>query len=462
MKIALLIAGYLRSFENNIENLKKYIIDNNEVDIYIHITKNKETKYLNHDIDLNKIINLLKPKYVMISDDIDFKKGKKINGIMNQNYKFFWLNEERKRLEKLEQKSYDIIFKIRPDVYLNSSINFNQIDVKQINIPFESKIDLSKLKNNKDPYVCDILALGSPELMNKYFNFYLELEVLIEQYGIVNETLLYYYLQINNIEYNLLNIDYIVILSLCNTIAITGDSGSGKTTITKILNHIFDKSFILECDRYHKWERDNINWNDYTHLNPEANYITKMQNDVFDLKIGNNIYQTDYNHETGKFTDKELIESNETVIVCGLHSLYMPDNILNLKIYMDTDDNLRIPWKIKRDILKRGYTIEKIYTQIVDRHHDFNKYIKIQREKADIIICLYTDEKFNIDSFDINHEPNIFLKIGIKSIYDLSKFADKLTIEKIEVVDNFFYLYFKNISEYEEIVKTIVLNLKQY
>ena len=462
MKIALLIAGYLRSFENNIESLNKYIIENNDVDIYIHITKNKETKYLNHDIDLNKIITLLNPKYVMISVDIDFKKGQKINDIMNQNYKFFWLNEERQRLEKLEHKSYDIIFKIRPDIYLNSSINFNKIDTKQVNIPFESKIDLSKLKNNKDPYICDILAFGSPKVMNDYFNFYLELEALIEKYGTVNETILYHYLKINNIEYNLLSIDYIVILSLFNTIAITGDSGSGKTTVTKIVSNIFDKSFILECDRYHKWERDNINWNDYTHLNPDANFITKMQNDVFDLKIGNNVYQIDYNHETGKFTDKELIESKENIIVCGLHSLYIGDNILNLKIYMDTDDNLRIPWKIKRDILKRGYAIEKIYKQIMDRCHDFNKYVKIQREKADIIICLYTDEQFNIDRFDINHEPNIFLKIGIKSIYNLSNFTDKLTIEKIEVIDNLFYLHFKNIIEYEEIVKIIVLNLKQY
>ena len=460
MKIALLIAGYLRSFENNIENIKKYIIEHNEVDIFIHITKNKETKYLNHDIDLNNIINLLNPKYVMISDDIDFKKGKKINDIMNQNYKFFRLNEERTRFEKLENKSYDIIFKIRPDVYLNSSINFNQIDFNKVNIPFESKMDLSKLKHYEDPYICDMLAFGSPELMNKYFNFYLYLEVLIEQYGTVNETLLYHYLNINNIKYNLLSIDYIVILSLCNTIAITGDSGSGKTTITKLLKNIFDDSFILECDRYHKWERDNINWNAYTHLNPDANFITKMQNDVFDLKIGNNVYQIDYNHETGKFTDKELIESKENIIVCGLHSLYMPDNILNLKIYMDTDDKLRIPWKIKRDILKRGYTIEKIYKQIIDRKNDFDKYIKIQCEKADIIICLYTDEKFNIDSFDITHEPNIFFKIGIKSIYDLSNFTDKLTIEKIEAADKFFYLYFKNIIDYEEIIKIIVLNLK--
>ena len=74
MKIGLLISGYLRSFEHNIENIKKYIIENNNVDIYIYITKNKETKYMNLDIDINKIINILNPKYIIISDNTDFKK----------------------------------------------------------------------------------------------------------------------------------------------------------------------------------------------------------------------------------------------------------------------------------------------------------------------------------------------------------------------------------------------------
>ena len=296
--------------------------------------------------------------------------------------------------------------------------------------------------------------------MNHYFNFYLELEVLIDKYGTVNETLLYHYLNENNILYNLFNIDYLVILSLFNTIAITGDSGSGKTTITQILKKIFNNSFILECDRYHKWERNNKNWENYTHLNPEANFITKMENDVFDLKIGNNIYQIDYDHKTGKFTDKELIESKENIIVCGLHSLYLPDNIINIKIYMDTDENLRIHWKIKRDIIKRGYTIEKIYEQINNRKYDFDKYIKIQREKADIIINFYTDNIFDINNFDINFEPNIYLKIGVKSNYNIENFTHELTIEKVQIIDGFFFLYFKDKNDYEEIIKKIVLNLK--
>jgi uridine kinase len=463
MKIALLISGYLRSFEYNIEKIKKYIIENNEVDIYIYITKNKETKYMNVDIDINKIIGILNPKYIIISDNIDFKKGNKINDIMNQNLKFYLLNEERKRMEKIEKIAYDLVCKLRPDIHFNEPIDFYKFDMNNaVNIPIDSKIDISKLRTTDDKYVCDIFAFGSPISMNKYFNFYLQLDSLIKDYGIVNETLLYNYLNNNNITYNLIDINYLVILSLFNTIAITGDSGSGKTTITQILKNIFNNSFILECDRYHKWERDDINWKNYTHLNPEANFITKMQNDVFDLKIGNNIYQIDYDHKTGKFTDKELIESKENIIVCGLHSLYLQDNIINIKIYMDTDDNLRIPWKIKRDITKRGYSIEKIYQQIVNRKEDFDKYIKIQREKADIIICFYTDYTFDINTFDINFESKVYFKIGIKTIYTIEKITCKLKliVEKNQVEDGFFYLYFKDIKDYEEILKTIILNLK--
>jgi uridine kinase len=459
MKIALLISGHLRSFEYNIQCLKKNIIGNNDVDIYIYISNNKETKYLNFNMNIDKIINLLNPKYVIISDNIDFKKGNK-NDIFNQNYKFYLLNEERKRIEKNENIVYDVVFKIRPDVYLNEHIDFNKFYMNKINIPLDSKIDISKLKNIEDKYICDIMAFGSPILMNNYFNYYLKLDCLVEKFGTINETLLYHYLNENNILYNLFNIDYLVILSLFNTIAITGDSGSGKSTITQILKKIFNNSFILECDRYHKWERNNKNWEKYTHLNPEANFITKMENDVFDLKIGNNIYQIDYDHKTGKFTDKELIESKENIIVCGLHSLYLPDNIINIKIYMDTDDNLRIPWKIKRDIVKRGYTVEKIYEQINNRKYDFDKYIKIQREKADIIISFYTDNIFDINNFDINFEPNIYLKIGIKSSYNVENFTDKLTIEKVQIIDGFFFLHFKDVNDYEEIIKKIVLNLK--
>jgi uridine kinase len=254
-----------------------------------------------------------------------------------------------------------------------------------------------------------------------------------------------------------------VILSLCNTIAITGDSGSGKTTISNILKDILKDSFLLECDRYHKWERHDKNWQNYTHLNPQANYITKMCDDVFDLKIGNEIYQIDYDHETGNFTDKRLIEPKDNIIICGLHCLYMPDNIINLKIYMDTDDNLRIPWKINRDVKKRGYSIEKICNQIKEREHDYFKYIKPQKEKADVIVRFYTDVQFDYDKHHCDMEYPVFLKIGIKSGNNLNKICDFDEIKDIEHLDDYIYINFIFFENYDNIIKKtikeILLNL---
>ena len=60
-------------------------------------------------------------------------------------------------------------------------------------------------------------------------------------------------------------------------------------------------------------ESQNILWEKYKHLNPKANFLTKMKNDVFDLKIGKNIYQVNYDHTNGKFTDKKEIINNEAI-----------------------------------------------------------------------------------------------------------------------------------------------------
>lgn len=463
MKIALLIAGYLRCFTENIDNIKKNIIQDNECDIFIHITKNNgDHKYLNKTISIDEISKILKPKLIISSGNLHYSDNLHINNLLNQNYKFYWLNEERKKICEIENINYDLIVKIRPDVNILSKLSYNTINLNYIYIPIDDKIDKNKLQNINDKHICDIIAYGSSNVMNQYFNYYLNINKLIENYGYVNETLLYYYFNNNNILYNLVDINYIVILSLCNTIAITGDSGSGKTTISNILKELFNNSFVLECDRYHKWERGNDNWKLLTHLNPDANYITKMEQDIFNLKIGNNIYQVDYNHSTGKFTDVELIESNDNIIVCGLHSLYLPDSIINLKIYMDTDKNLRIPWKIKRDVIKRGYSIEKIVNQILLREEDFLKFIYPQKFNADIVINLYTDKEFNILNFNINEENNLYLRIGVKNIFNISNLLNKIQFNKIVTENDFIYIYFDKINiqnDYKNIIKNVFINL---
>ena len=464
MRIALLIAGYIRGIQENIDSIYKNIIQDNECDIYIHITDGKmDNKYYNKNTDLQYINDKLKPKLLLSSKNLQFANVKEEHqNIYNQNYKYTWLYKEMNRMIELENINYDIIVKMRPDIHILEPLNYD-IDCNYLYIPKDSKMDIKKLRNPDDQYICDMFAYGTPSSMNAYFDFYTQLDNLIELHGCVNETLLYHYFEYLNIKYKQVDIQYMVILSLCNTIAITGDSGSGKSTLSVILKDLFINSFVLECDRYHKWERNDDNWKKYTHLNPEANYLTKMQEDVFDLKIGNSIYQVDYDHTKGVFTDKKSIESKDNIIICGLHSLYLPNNIANLKIYMDTHDNVRIPSKIKRDVKKRGYSIEKIFNQIKDRYDDFQKYIYPQKKNADIVIHLYTDKQFVIETFNIEEEINVFFKVGIKKHFNIYSILSKIEYKyNLEYEGDFIYLCFNECgcyNKYENIIKQIFSNI---
>lgn len=462
MNVAILFSGYIRSFKSTYKSIKENLIDENKkynFDLYLHYSVEKNNnKYLNEIINIEEINKLLKFKSIISQDDIFFSKNIKLNHIYNQNYKIYILNQHKNSISEAENKMYDYTIRIRPDVYLESKINLKNLENGLVYIPTSSKIDKSKLTSENDQYICDILAYGSNNIMNEYFNLFNYLKDLTDHYGLVNETLLWYYLENNNIKYNKIDIKYTVILSQCNTIAITGDSGTGKTTLSNIFQNIYNNSVLLECDRYHKWERGNSQWNKYTHLNPEANYITKMTQDVFNLKLGNNIYQVDYNHKTGKFTDKECIESKENIIICGLHSSYLTKSLINLSIFLDTQEDLRIFWKIKRDIKKRGYTKEKVYWQILERKKDFEKYILPQREKSDIIINYYSNYKFDINTFNENEEIKLFLRIGISSEKMNSKLLNNICYEKIEESNKYLYFYFNNL-DIRSIIITIINNL---
>ena len=440
MKVALMISGYARSLKTNIESLRENLLNLYDIDIYIHITLSNENKYINNSISIDEINTMLNPKVMIITDNIKFDNE---YNLYNQNYKCYILNQKRLEIEKIENIKYDVVLKLRPDVYLQEKIVF-EMDKDVVYIPKDNKIDKTKLKSINDNYICDIIAYGSPTIMNHYFNMYTQLDILIKKYGNINETILYNYLLDNSIQFNLFDLKYFIILSSINTIAITGDSGVGKTRLSKLISELFKNSFILECDRYHKWERGHENWNNITHLNPDANFITKMNNDVFDLKIGNNIYQVDYDHTTGKFTDNQLIESKEHIIVCGLHTFYTTKNFIDLKIYIDATDSVKIPWKIKRDTKKRGYTIEKILKQINDRKQDYNKYILTQKNNADIIVFYYNNDPFDMNTFNINSEIPFYFKIGIHNQYELKDIIKNINVVTIELDENFYFITFES------------------
>jgi len=160
-------------------------------------------------------------------------------------------------------------------------------------------------------------------------------------------------------------------------IGIGGDSGSGKSTLLHSLQRLLEPSVtLLEGDGDHRWERGHENYQKFTHLNPRANYLERQAENLYLLKKGEIIYRPDYDHSTGKFTEPKPIYPSDYIIISGLHTFYLPKmrKVIDIKLFVDTEEKLRKHWKILRDIKKRGYTKEKILKQIeeLDSPHKCN------------------------------------------------------------------------------------------
>lgn len=188
-------------------------------------------------------------------------------------------------------------------------------------------------------------------------------------------------------------------------IGIAGDSGSGKTTLAKAIENCLGDVLLFECDRYHKWERGNENWNKYTHLNPSANNLSDMYDDVIKLRAGYKIWARDYSHDSGTFTNHKLIVPTGKLIVLGLHTLTHPiHNLFDLTIFMDTDQDLKRHWKVNRDVKERGYSLNEVLEKIKKREGDYIRYILPQKNNADLVIrfneaglVLELNDQFDID-----------------------------------------------------------------
>jgi phosphoribulokinase len=61
----------------------------------------------------------------------------------------------------------------------------------------------------------------------------------------------------------------------------------------------------------------------------------------------------------------------------------------DVSVFLDPDPELRIAWKIGRDMSKRGYTRDEVLKQLEHRRHDSETYVMPQREKADMVISFF-------------------------------------------------------------------------
>ena len=175
-------------------------------------------------------------------------------------------------------------------------------------------------------------------------------------------------------------------------IAISGDSASGKDTLARALAGLFGEQSVVGVsgDDYHLYERGARMWDHLTHLDPRANDLTAFVRDCTNLIDGRSVMARQYNHETGRFTPRRLIRSNEVIIISGLHALYSQSlcDAVDIKVFLDTDEDLRRLFKVKRDTAERGYDVDLVAAQINQRKGDGTRHIRPQLNRADIVFSL--------------------------------------------------------------------------
>ncbi len=162
-----------------------------------------------------------------------------------------------------------------------------------------------------------------------------------------------------------------------------------------------------------------------THLNPMVNDLEGFCSDVLSLTDGKQVLSRRYDHQTGMMSKPLYIKSNDFIIACGLHALYLPliRECYNLKIYLDIDENLRRYFKLKRDSEQRGHSEAQVLNSIAKREADSTCFIKPQGSHADLILSVQPIHPGMLDKLDGKHP--LRLKLMVRTRHSFNELALK-------------------------------------
>lgn len=350
MGVLFLVSGSVRSFH---ENLRRYP----DCDIAVCASLRDEDTYFN-PTNLSFLLEDPRVKILHLEDPtvpVEFTHERERNAY-KQWYRLH-------RLLESVPRTYDVYVRIRPDVCLADASQIPRTPTASLRIP----IGHDHLKVN------DSLAIGTYAQLVAYC-------ASLDPRGA----------QPLSCPVERIPVEYRLVLSRAKVIAIAGDSGSGKSTLCRLIRPLFffDKVLEYETDRYHKWERSDSHWKTTTHLHPDANRLEALEDDTFALKLGKTILAVEYDHATGTFTAPAPVEPQETILLCGLHTLYTDRlrDLSDFKVYLDTSDTLKHDWKLARDTTDRQQTAEEVRAKIATRLSDYTTYIAPQKEHADLVV----------------------------------------------------------------------------
>lgn len=196
-------------------------------------------------------------------------------------------------------------------------------------------------------------------------------------------------------------------------IGLAADSGCGKSTFMRRVTSTFggdncgplgggfgsdggwetntlvsDMATVICLDDYHLNDREGRKVSGLTALNTAEQKFDLMFEHVQALKNGETVMKPIYNHVNGTLDTPEKIEPTPVIIIEGLHPFVdeRVRELIDFSLYLDISPDVKLNWKIQRDMEERGHSLESIMASIEARKPDFDAYIEPQKAFADYVI----------------------------------------------------------------------------
>ncbi|KXZ57444.1 Uridine kinase [Brevibacterium ravenspurgense] len=179
----------------------------------------------------------------------------------------------------------------------------------------------------------------------------------------------------------------------CFTVGVAGGTGSGKTTLTRaLLDRFSGQSSVVFMDNYYK-DQSHLTWDERVVTNydaPEAFDVELMAEHLRQLRAGQAIDCPVYNFaEHNRAAETIRVEPSPVLVIEGILLFALPEltEQLDLKLFVDTDADVRILRRIQRDVVERGRSlasVEEQYLKTVKPMHEL--YVDPSKRSADLII----------------------------------------------------------------------------
>ena len=177
-------------------------------------------------------------------------------------------------------------------------------------------------------------------------------------------------------------------------IGVAGGTGSGKSTLVKRLQEAFKNDDVATiCHDFYYKAHPELSYEERTKLNydhPAAFDTDMLVEHIRQLKEGKNVECPVYSFvEHNRTTETLSVAPSKVIIIDGILIFENEElrNMMDIKVYVDTDADLRLARRILRDVRERGRSMESVisqYTQTVKPMHE--QFVEPSKRYADVII----------------------------------------------------------------------------